>query len=267
MNWKTNHIRHETVQLLKLERRRHSHFPTDSVSTVWKQKLSITVQTPLQPTPFQLQFFFKLMIHTQTKYRLFCCSAALREPYQLTEHKLQQATSISRVLDQNGISRLHNMLSLTYPKILLSVLQTARVRIFRFLTAFYCGRTTNHQKQNSVKGHFFCYSSCKKSPWTHIFNHTEALQNRHTNTRTPLFCFHLLKSFLSKTAGLFSKSNAPCVQLLLMPTSLSWTVVVWSELVSLVSCILPLLRLCAAICHWQWFQTLHIWRWLTSVKL
>ena len=67
----------------------------------------------------------------------------------------------------------------------------------------------------------------------------------------------------------FSKSNARCVLLSLMPTGLSWMAVVWSELVSLVPCILsPLCQFRTATCHWQLrIQTCPIWRWLTSVKL
>ena len=47
---------------------------------------------------------------------------------------------------------------------------------------------------------------------------------------------------------------------------LSWTFVVWSEFVSLVSWILPpLRRFRAATYHWQ-LQTRHIGKWLTSLK-
>ena len=51
----------------------------------------------------------------------------------------------------------------TYPKILLPVLRTAYVHIFRFLTGFFCGCTTNQSKRSSVKGQFFYHSSCKKT--------------------------------------------------------------------------------------------------------
>ena len=50
---------------------------------------------------------------------------------------------------------------------------------------------------------------------------------------------------------------------------ISWTADVWSELVSLVSCILPPLpRFRAVTCYRPLcLQTRHMWRWLTSVKL
>ena len=76
-----------------------------------------------------------------------------------------------------------------YPKILLSVLQTACIRIFRFLARFFCGYSTNQSKQKSVKGQFFFHSYCKNSVWTHIFNYTDAPQNWHTMT---LGCLHFV---------------------------------------------------------------------------
>ena len=49
----------------------------------------------------------------------------------------------------------------------------------------------------------------------------------------------------------------------------SWTADVWSDLVSLISCILPsLLRFRAVPCYRPLcLQTRHMWRWLTSVQL
>ena len=157
-----------------------------------------------------------------------------------------------------------------YPKILLSLvsaLQTACVCIFWFLTGLFCGCTTNQPKQKSVKGQFFCHSSCKKSAWTHIFNHTDALQDWHTDTRMPLFCLHLLKSFWIKACRTLSAKAMHHVCSFCWGRQVLYWTVVWSELVSLVSCILPLLWFCAATCHKQlWIQTLHIWRWLTFTK-
>ena len=50
---------------------------------------------------------------------------------------------------------------------------------------------------------------------------------------------------------------------------ISWTVDVWLELVSLVSCILPPLPQFHAVTFYRplCLQTRHTWRWLTSVKL
>ena len=50
---------------------------------------------------------------------------------------------------------------------------------------------------------------------------------------------------------------------------ISWTADVWTELVSLVSCILPPLpRFRAVTCYRPLcLQTRHMWRWLTSAKL
>ena len=81
-----------------------------------------------------------------------------------------------------------------YPKTLLSVLQTACVRIFRFLTGclgfFFC--LFLRMRQQSIKSKkcqrkFFFHSSCKNSVWAHIFNYADALQNWHTLTLRRLY--------------------------------------------------------------------------------
>ena len=98
------------------------------------------------------------------------------------------------------------------PKMLLSVLQTACVRTVRFLNGFFVDAQIPKQKtvkaqipkQKTVKGHFFCHSSCKKCAWTHIFNHTDALQTWHTMTLGHLYFVYIYwKSFWSKTAEHF----------------------------------------------------------------
>ena len=100
-----------------------------------------------------------------------------------------------------------------YPKILLLVLQTAYVRIFRFLTGFFCGCTTNQSKQNCVKGKLFYHSSCKNSMWTHIFNYTDALHSDN------FILFTSVKVVLNRRPmNTFSKNSASCVLLLMMPT-------------------------------------------------
>ena len=105
-----------------------------------------------------------------------------------------------------------------YPKIHLSVPQTVCVRIFRFiiglfslfclvlfcflfcfvLLGFFCECTNIQSRQKSVKGQFFYHIPFKNSMWTYIFNKTDALQNWHTMSRTPLFCLHLKMSFWIK---------------------------------------------------------------------
>ena len=73
------------------------------------------------------------------------------------------------------------------PRILLSVLQTACVRILRFLTGFFLfvffsDAPSISQDTKSVKGQFFYHSFCKNQVRTCIFNDIYALQNQHTMT-------------------------------------------------------------------------------------
>ena len=117
----------------------------------------------------------------------------------------------------------------------MSLLQTHYVRIFTFLTGFFCGCITNQSKQSSVKGQFLYRSACKNSVWTHIFN---LIQTHYT--RTTLFCLHLQKLFSIKDRKTLSPNTMHrvcyfhwCWRIL------SWPGVVWSESVSLLSCILP----------------------------
>ena len=131
-----------------------------------------------------------------------------------------------------------------YTKILRSVLRTAYVRIFRFF--YWIFFQVHHQsKQNSVKYKFFYHSSYKNSVWTHIFN----IQTHHT--RTTFFCLHLRKSFSiedHRTLSPKTMHHVCCFRW--CRHILSWTVVVWLEFVSLVSCILyPL--------HWFHAATYH----------
>ena len=90
-------------------------------------------------------------------------------------------------------------------------------------------------------------------------------------TQMTLFCLHLPKSFSVEDRRTFSPKVMHRVCCFCWCRSvLSWTVVVWSEFVSLVSCILPPLhRFRAATNHRQlWIQPRHIGpgRWLPSVK-
>ena len=48
------------------------------------------------------------------------------------------------------------------PQMLLWVLQTACVTIFRFLTGLFCRCATNQSRQKSIKGQFFYHLSCKQ---------------------------------------------------------------------------------------------------------
>ena len=75
--------------------------------------------------------------------------------------------------------------------------------------------STPKQTKN-VKGHFFCHSS-RRVP-EHFQSYRCTAKLAHCNTWMPSFCLHLLKSFRQRLQNTFSKSNAPCVQLLLMPT-------------------------------------------------
>ena len=124
-----------------------------------------------------------------------------------------------------------------------------------------------NQNKKSVKGHFFYHSSCKNSVWTHIFNYTDALPLHTMTLGRPLFWLHLLKPFWIKDCRTLSpKAMHRVCYFRWCQHVLSWTVVVWLDLVS---CILPpFCQFCAAICHWQLLiKTHHIWRWLTSIKL
>ena len=169
----------------------------------------------------------------------------------------------------------HTCLRPAYPKIRLSVLQIAYVHIFWisppsprwiFLAdAASCQAPPINQNKKMSKDKFsimyLVRTVCelhKRTTKTGTLWHSDAFI-LHTSAKVVLD---------QRTQNIFSKSNAPCVLLSLMPTC-SWTVVVWSELVPLVSCILPpLCQFHAATCHGQLqFQTRHIWRWLTTVKL
>ena len=77
----------------------------------------------------------------------------------------------------------------------------------------FCSCTTNQSKQNSVKAQFFYHSSCKNSVSTHIFNYTDALHS------DDFILFVSAKVILDRgPQNTFSKNNATCVLLSLMPT-------------------------------------------------
>ena len=77
---------------------------------------------------------------------------------------------------------------------------------------FFCGCTTNQSKQISVEGQFFYHSSCKNSVWSHIFNYTDALHS------DDFILFTSAQVILNqRLRNTFSKNNAPCVLLSLMP--------------------------------------------------
>ena len=99
-----------------------------------------------------------------------------------------------------------------YPKILLSILQTDYVRIFRFLTRSFADAPPISQNKTTSKVNFSIIQLVKNSVRTHIFN---LIQTHYT--RTTLFCLRLRKSFSIENRRI-SKNNAPCVLLSLMPT-------------------------------------------------
>ena len=150
-----------------------------------------------------------------------------------------------------------------YPKILLSVLQTAYVCISRFLTGFFCGCTTYQPKQTSVKGQFLYHSSCKNKMWTHILNYTYALHS------DDFILFTSAKVVLDRRPhNTSSKNNAPCVLLLLMPKRpfLNGSCLVGVYFLGFMHSSSSS-SVCAATYHQQLrIQTHHIGRWLTSVK-
>ena len=145
-----------------------------------------------------------------------------------------------------------------YPKTLLSVLQTAYVRIFRFLTrSFFLQmhhQSLNQSKQNSVKGQF-CIIHLVRT----VGELTSSIIQMHY-TWTTLFCLCLRKLFLVEDHKTPPKTMHPVCCFCWCWHVLSWTVVVWSEFVSLVSCILPPLHQFLAATHHQQLliQTRHI---------
>ena len=94
-------------------------------------------------------------------------------------------------------------------KFLLSVLQRACVRIFSFLTGFFCCCCSDAppiKENKSVKEQYFSYSSWKNSIWTHIFNYTDLLQ---TGTFRRLHFVYICQSrFGSKTAEHFLQKQS-----------------------------------------------------------
>ena len=107
---------------------------------------------------------------------------------------------------------------------------------FQIFDQIFCRCTTNQSKQNSVKAQFFSISSCKNSVWTHICKYTDAL---HLDDFILFTSAKVIRH--QRPQNTCSKNNAPCC-LRWCRRILSWTVVLWSEFVSLVLCILPPLR-------------------------
>ena len=77
----------------------------------------------------------------------------------------------------------------------------------------YCADApTNQSKRSSVNGQFFYHSSCKSSVWTRIFSDAGALRS------DDFTLFTSAKVILDwRPQNTFSKNNAPCVLLSLMP--------------------------------------------------
>ena len=97
---------------------------------------------------------------------------------------------------------------------------------------------------------------------------TSSIVQKHY-TQTTLFYLHLRKSFsIEDRRTLSPKAMHHVCCFCWYRRILSWAVVVWSEFVFLVTCILPPLRhfLAATYHRRRWIQTRHIGRWLTSVK-
>ena len=144
-----------------------------------------------------------------------------------------------------------------YPKTLLSVLQTACVIIFIFLARFFLfvffADALIDQNKKVSKDNFsiiHLVRTVRKHTFSIIQMHYKTATLGHSDT---FILFTSAEVVLDQTLqNTFSKSNTPCVLLSLMPTRTFLTVVVWLELVSLVSSILsPLLQFDAAsaTCH------------------
>ena len=126
----------------------------------------------------------------------------------------------------------------------------------------------HHQsvKTKQCQRSIFYHSSCKNSVWTHIFNNTDAVHLDDAVHSDNFILFTSAKVVLNQRPhNTFSKKMHRVCCFRWCQWVLSWTVVVWSKFVSLVSCILP--PLCwfrAATFDWQ-LQTRHKGRRLTSV--
>ena len=85
---------------------------------------------------------------------------------------------------------------------------------FQIFDQIFCGCTTNHWKQNSVKGQIFYHSTSKKqSVNSHLQFNTDALHS------DGFILFTSVKVILDRRPqNTFSKNNALCVLLSLMPT-------------------------------------------------
>ena len=123
----------------------------------------------------------------------------------------------------------------------------------------------HHQsvRTNIFKGQFFYHLSCKNSVWTHIFNYTDPLHSDY------FILYTSVKVVLDwRPQNIFSRSNAPCVLLSLMPTcpflnifclvGVCFLGFVQSSSSSSVSC--------SHLSQQLWIQTRNVGKWLTSVK-
>ena len=115
-----------------------------------------------------------------------------------------------------------------------------------FWPDFLCGCTTNQSKRSSVKGQFSIIHLVRT-----VCEPTFSIIQMYY-TRTTLFCLHLRKSFLIEDHRTLYPKTMYHVCFCWCRRILSWMVVVWSEFVSLISCIFPpLYRFRAATYHRQ----------------
>ena len=93
--------------------------------------------------------------------------------------KILQTVTVTCVPNQNVKWRRAGSSSQcrpAFPKILLSVLQTAYVRIVRFLTGFFADAPPISQDKTVSKVNFSIIQLVR-TVWTHIFNYTDALHS------------------------------------------------------------------------------------------
>ena len=119
-----------------------------------------------------------------------------------------------------------------YPQILLSVLLTAYVCIFRFLTGLFADAPPINQ--NSVKGKLFYHSYCKNRVRTHIFNYTDAL---HSDDYILFTSAKVILDFLQKQCTMWGR-NSSLVVFGLAVHSVAGSILLWGNF--LVEGIFPL---------------------------
>ena len=140
------------------------------------------------------------VFHNLMLYRLL--------PETVKKHALHYFTSWAWITNVRHTSASNITHTPAYPKILTVSTPNSPWSYFQILDGIFCGWTTIQPKHESVKGHFFCHSSCKKSAWTHIFSHifsyTDALQNWHTMTLGRLYLHRSAKVILDQRQNTFS---------------------------------------------------------------